>query len=132
MSSGRICFGSGGRDFFAMAAPRGEPILAGDEFDAALEPRRCFAVARVLRALQLHAEPREQRPAPALARCNVDGGGDALWRDASRAQLHAVCNQPRKWIIAARAGGSSLEVVRVGELLGPRVRAQRLETGARL
>src|SRR2546425_2688747 len=88
MSSGRICFGCGRRAFLAINPPRGREILAGDEFDAPLQARRRFAVARVLRALELNAEPREQRPPPALARGDVDCSCDALLCYRVLAQLH--------------------------------------------
>src|SRR6266850_5511432 len=105
MSSGRICFGCGRGAFLAINPPWGREILAGDEFDAPLQARRRFAVARLLRTLELNAEPGEQRPAPALAGSDVDCRGDALRIDVAGTELHAVRHQPRERFVARRTLG---------------------------
>src|SRR5437667_6830203 len=131
MSSGRICFGCGRGAFLAINPPRGREILAGDEFDAPLQARRRFAVARVLRALELNAEPREQRPPPALARGDINRSRDPLRRDRAGAQLDAKGDEARERLVGRRAWRASLQVLSVGKLFGSRAVAQRLEAAAR-
>src|SRR5438128_10196017 len=116
MSSGRICFGCGRRAFLAINPPRGREILAGDEFDAPLQARRRFAVPRVLRALELTAEPRERRPPPALA--PGDGGRccGALRRERGGAQLDPKGGEARERLRGWRTSGASLQIISVGEL----------------
>src|SRR5438477_12338806 len=131
MSSGRIFFGCARCAFLAITPPRGSEILAGDEIDAALKARCCFAVAGVLRALQLHAEPRQERPPPALRRRDLDRRADVLRRDAAGAQLHAIADKPRPWFARRLPLAAPLEVVGISALLGACAFAQRFETAAR-
>src|SRR5258708_21590517 len=80
MSSGRTIFGSGCRLLLAMGNSSSGQFyneLAGDKLDPPPDARRSFAVAGVLGALRLHAEPGKERPAPALCRGDLDRLGDA-------------------------------------------------------
>src|SRR3954468_23451623 len=110
--------------------PRGEEILAGRESKPPPQSRRRFAIARRLRTLELHREPGEQRPSPALRGGKVHRGGDALRRDSAAAHLHTVRDELRQRLVRRGAWDAPLKVVGIGALFRSRVGANTLEAVA--
>src|SRR5258706_2235695 len=128
ISSGRTTFGSGR---FALAMGLLERrILLGDEVHPPPQARRRLAVAGILGTLRLHAQPREQRPRPALRRCYIYRGGDPRGIDVRLSERDRQGGKARERALVALVRALAGEIVAVGDLLRPRAGAQRLERGA--
>src|SRR6267143_92867 len=132
-SSGRTIFGSGCRLLLVMGNSSSGQFyneLAGDKLDPSPDARRSFAVAGVLGTLRLHAEPGEERPAPALCRGDLDRLGDAGGTDPTRLELHAQPDQTRERIVACGMLRPARQVLGISGLLAARLASQSLERRA--
>src|SRR5882762_534090 len=133
MSSGRTIFGSGRRLLLAMANSSSGQFyneLAGDKLDSPPDARRRFAVAGILGALHLHAEPGEERPPPALCGGDFDRLGDAGGADPAGLELHAQPDETRQRIVARGALPPARQVLGVPGFLAARLASQGLERRA--
>src|SRR6267143_3689149 len=133
MSSGRTIFGSGRRLLLAMGNSSSGQFyneLAGDKLDSPPDARRRFAVADVLGALGLHAEPGEERPPPALCGGDLDRLGNAGGTDPTRLELHAQPDKTRQRIIARGTLRPAGQVLGVSGLLAAGLASQELERRA--